>query len=345
MSPTGARRAAVVLAACGATLGCTALSMAAGARAPTPARKLQAYVLSSAPDSLADLRAHARSVGVVYPTYFDCAVGKGALTGADVAPLTAYARSQQIVVMPRFNCQDGATVHLLLTDRVVRAATLSRLVAIARDRAYGGLNLDLENDGASDRQALTAFVATLAARLHALGKRLSVVVVGVASDNARASTGFYDDRALASLADSVFVLAWGAHWQRSAPGPIAPLATATATAAYVSSLPNASRFVLGAPMYGLDWPASGGPAHAATAYEYTSVVALAHAVHARVARDRASGELTFAYTDAAGVAHTVWYMDATSVAALLRVAHAHSLATGLWRLGEEDQNLWSSPHL
>ncbi|MEA2209256.1 MAG: hypothetical protein QOF54_1733 [Solirubrobacteraceae bacterium] len=346
MSPTGARRAAVVLAACGATLlGCTALSMAAGGRAPTPARKLQAYVLSSAPDSLADLRAHARSVGVVYPTYFDCAVGNGALTGADVAPLTAYARSQQIVVMPRFNCQDGATVHLILTDSVVRAATLSRLVAIARDRAYGGLNLDLENDGASDRQALTAFVATLAARLHALGKRLSVVVVGVASDNARASTGFYDDRALASLADSVFVLAWGAHWQRSAPGPIAPLATATATAAYVSSLPNASRFVLGAPMYGLDWPASGGPAHAATAYEYTSVVALAHAVRARAARDRASGELTFAYTDAAGVAHTVWYMDATSIAALLRIAHAHGLATGLWRLGEEDQNLWSSPHL
>jgi spore germination protein YaaH len=319
--------------------------MAAGGRSPTPARKLQAYVLSSAPDSLVDLRAHARSVGVVYPTYFDCAVGNGALTGADVAPLTAYARSQQILVMPRFNCQDGATVHLILTDRAVRAATLSRLVAIARDRAYGGLNLDLENDGASDRQALTAFVATLAARLHALGKRLSVVVVGVASDNARASTGFYDDRVLASLADSVFVLAWGAHWQRSAPGPIAPLASASATAAYVSSLPNASRFVLGAPMYGLDWPASGGPAHAATAYEYTSVVALAHAVHARVARDRASGELTFAYTDAAGVAHTVWYMDATSIAALLRIAHAHGLATGLWRLGEEDQNLWSSPHL
>jgi spore germination protein YaaH len=308
-------------------------------------RPLQAYVLTSAPDSLRDLRAHARSLAVVYPTYFDCVVASGALTGSDVAPVTAYARSQRIVVMPRFNCQDGATVHLILTDPAIRATTLSRLVAIARNRAYGGLNLDLENDGASDRRALTAFVATLAARLHALGKRLSIVVVGVASDNARASTGFYDDRALSSLADSVFVLAWGAHWQRSAPGPIAPLAAAAATAAYVSSLPNASRFVLGAPMYALDWPAGGGAAHAATAYQYKDAVALAHAVRAHVARDRASGELTFAYTDAAGVAHTVWYMDATSIAALLRIARAHGLAAGLWRLGEEDQNLWSSSQL
>jgi spore germination protein YaaH len=308
-------------------------------------RPLQAYVLTSAPDSLRDLRAHARSLAVVYPTYFDCVVASGALTGSDVAPVTAYARSQRIVVMPRFNCQDGATVHLILTDPAVRAATLSRLVAIARNRAYGGLNLDLENDGASDRRSLTAFVATLAERLHALGKRLSVVVVGVASDNARASTGFYDDRALASVADSVFVLAWGAHSQGSAPGPIAPLAAASATAAYVASLPNASRFVLGAPMYGLDWPAGGGPAHFATAYQFQGAVALAHAEHARVARDRASGELTFAYADAAGVAHTVWYMDATSIAALLRIAHAHGLATGLWRLGEEDQNLWASSQL
>ncbi|HEV2974452.1 MAG TPA: glycosyl hydrolase family 18 protein [Solirubrobacteraceae bacterium] len=305
-------------------------------------RTLQAYVLASAPDSLRDLRAHAGSIGVVYPTYFDCAVPGGAVTGADVAAVTAYARSQRMIVMPRFNCQDRATVHLLLTEPAVRAVTLARLVAIARSASYQGLSLDLENDGASDRQALTSFVATLAASLHAMHKKLSVVVDGVSEDNASRSTGFYDDRALAALADTVFVLAWGAHWQGSAPGAIAPLAAASATATYLASLPNASRFVLGAPMYGLDWPAGGGPAHMATAYQYANVVALAHAVHANVARDPASGELTFDYTDAEGIAHQVWYMDATSVIALLRIARAHGLQTGLWRLGEEDQALWSS---
>lgn len=341
MTRGGGTAVLTALAAALALLVCVALAQSAAA-SRGGVRPLQAYLLASAPDSLRDLRAHARSIGVVYPTYFDCALGSGAVTGADDASVTAYARSQQIAVMPRFNCQDGATVHTILTEPAVRAATLARLVAIARDPSYQGLNVDLENDGAADREALTSFVAALAARLHALGKKLSVVVDGVAEDDPRRSTGFYDDRALASLADTVFVLAWGAHWQGSAPGAIAPLQAASATASYLASLPNASRFVLGAPMYGLDWPAGGGPSHEATAYQYANVVALAHAEHARVARDPGSGELTFDYVDAAGVPHQVWYMDATAVIALLRIARAHGLATGVWRLGEEDQRVWAA---
>ncbi|MFI4991031.1 MAG: glycosyl hydrolase family 18 protein [Solirubrobacterales bacterium] len=331
------------LLAC-AVLG-TVASTAVAARRPAPAYPLQAYLLSSAPDSLRDLRAHARSIGVLYPTYFDCAVPSGRVTGADVPEDTAYARAQQIAVMPRFNCQDGATVHLILTQPALRAATLARLTAIAHDPSFQGLNLDLENDRAGDRQALTSFVSTLAARLHAIHKKLSVVVVGVSEDDPRRSTGFYDDRALAALADSVFVLAWGAHWEGSAPGPIAPLGAASETAAYLASLPNARRFVLGAPMYGLDWPEGGGSAHPAAAYQYQGIVALAHAQHAHVRSDPASHELTFEYSDAVGVPHVVWSMDAAADAALLRIARAHGLAAGLWRLGQEDQGLWSSAAL
>jgi spore germination protein len=348
--PVAVASSVLALLACTAAFAGAASAGAApdAARGPhkaAPVRPLQAYLLSSAPDSLRDLRAHARSIGVVYPTYFDCAVPSGRVTGADVAEDTAYARAQGIAVMPRFNCQDGATVHLILSQPALRAATLARLAAIARNRSFQGLNLDLENDGASDRAALTSFVTTLAARLHAMHKKLSVVVVGVSEDDPKRSTGFYDDRALAAVADSVFVLAWGAHWEGSAPGPIAPLGAASETAAYLASLPNASRFVLGAPMYGLDWAAGGGKANPATAYQYSGVVSLAHAVHAHVRSDPASHELTFGYTDAEGVAHEVWSMDSQSVLALLRIARTHGLATGVWRLGEEDQSLWSSSQI
>jgi spore germination protein YaaH len=313
-----------------------------GRSARTHATRVQAYLLSSAPDSLRDLRAHSRSIGVVYPTFFDCAVPGGRVLGAGSSAVTDYAREQQIAVMPRFDCQDGATVHRILTEPALRAATLARLLALARASAYAGLNLDFENDRATDRGALTSFVAALAKRLHTMHEKLSVVVVGVSEDDPRRSTGFYDDRTLAALADTVFVLAWGAHWEGSAPGAIAPLAAASATAGYLASLPNASRFVLGAPMYGLDWAESGGPAHPGVAYQYSGIVALAHSEHAVVRRDAASAELTFDYTDAEGIPHEVWSMDATAVAALLWIAHAHGLATGLWRLGEEDQRVWSS---
>jgi spore germination protein YaaH len=343
--PGAVPQPALALLALLAALALATPGAAAAARKALPARPLQAYLLSSSPDSLRDLRAHARSVGVLYPTYFECAVPSGRVTGADVAEDTAYARAQGIAVLPRFNCQDGATVHLMLTQPALRAATLARLTSIAAGSSFQGLNLDLENDGASDRQALTSFVAALAARLHAEHRKLSVVVVGVSEDNPRKSTGFYDDRGLAAVADTVFVLAWGAHWEGSSPGPIAPLAAASETAAYLASLPNARRFVLGAPMYGLDWAAGGGKAHPATAYQYQDIVTLAHAQHAHVSSDPASHELTFEYTDAARVPHLVWSMDAAADAALLRIAHAHGLTAGLWRLGREDQALWTSAAL
>jgi spore germination protein YaaH len=302
------------------------------------ATRVQAYLLTSSPDSLRDLRAHAGSISVLYPTLYNCVVPSGHVTGGLDAGATGYARSQGIAVMPRFNCQDGATVHRILTQPALRAATLARLALIARDPSYAGLNLDLENDGAADRQALTSFVAALARRLHALHKKLSLVVVGVGEDDLKRSTGFYDDRALVALVDSVFVLAWGAHWEGSGPGPIAPLGAAIAVVSYLGSLPHHARFVLGAPMYGLDWPEG----HRAAAYQYSEIVSLAHTQHAHVHTDPASRELTFTYNDVEGVAHQVWSMDGAAVVALLRIGRKYGLGAGLWRLGAEDQSLWAS---
>ncbi len=207
---------------------------------------------------------------------------------------------------------------------------------------YAGLNLDLENDDARDRGALSAFVAALAARLHAAARKLAVDVDGVLREDPRRATYLYDDRAIAAAADTVFVMAWGVHWERSGPGPIAPLAYVQGVARRLAGLPHARRFVLGVPMYGLDWAGHDGRAHPATALQYSGVIARARSVGATPARDPASGELTFSYTQA-GVAHRVWYLDARAIAQRIAIARRYGLGAGLWRLGEEDQEVWGSP--
>jgi spore germination protein YaaH len=308
---------------------------------------LQAFVLAGAPDSLADLRAHSADIAVVYPTYFECEPLTGQISGEDAGPITAYAHARGIAVMPRFNCQHGAAVHTILTDPRVRAGTLAGLLAIAENPAYAGLNLDLENDGAGDRSALTSFVAALARGLHAHSRRLSVDVIGVTRDEPSRASGFYDDRALAAVADYVFVMAWGTHWAGSSAGPIAPLSYVAAVVRYLTRLPHAARFVLGAPMYGLDWPepsARSRQREDAVALQYSGVLALAQSTAAAPWRDRAVDEPTFSYTRA-GVAHRVWYMDAQAIADRLQIARANGLGVGVWRLGEEDQSLWSSASL
>jgi spore germination protein YaaH len=311
---------------------------AARASAAAP---LQAFLLSSAPDSFADLQAHRGDIEVIYPTYYQCAVPGGLVEGAPDPDIDAYASAHGLAELPRFSCQDGATVHRILTEPRVRARTLARLLELARAGAYRGLNLDLENGRASDRAALSAFVATLAARLHAAGRELAVDVDGVLREDPRRATYLYDDRALAAAADTVFVMAWGVHWERSGPGAIAPLSYVRAVARRLAGLPHARRFVLGVPMYGLDWPGDGGRGDPASALQYSGALALAHSVGAVPERDRASGEMTFSYTRA-GVLHHVWFMDARAIAARLSIARVFGLDGGVWRLGEEDQALWGA---
>ena len=264
------------------------------------------------------------------------------MLGSPNPAVEAYVAAQGLVEMPRYTCQDGAVVHRILTPPSLRARTLEQLAALAADPAYAGLDLDLENDGARDRGALTRFVAALALRLHAERRRLAVDVVGVTREDRRRAGGLYDDRALSAFADTVFVMAWGVHWEGSAPGPIAPLAFVRGVARYVASLPHARRFVLGVPMYGLDWPLAGARPRRATALQYAGVTALAQSSGAIPARDPASGEMTFSYVRA-GVPHRVWYMDAHAILERIRIAGRYGLAAGVWRLGEEDQALWSSP--
>lgn len=353
--------------------GIAALLLAMATPAHVFAAGLQAFVLTGAPDSLADFEAHAQDIGVVYPTDYTCARGSGRALGegspGEADAIAAYAHTHGIAVMPRFNCQDGPTVHAILTDPSIRARTLGALADIAKNPAYAGINLDLENDTASDRDAMSAFVHALAGVLHLESRRLSVDVDGVTHEDPRAWTGFYDDRAIARAADYVFVMAWGTHWEGSGPGPIAPLSYVAAVARYLASLPHArDRIVLGVPMYGLDWqlPASSmGLSSAsrdrtatateplasaistaieprATALQYANVMTLARSTGASPVRNATVDEPTLVYTRARA-RHRVWYMDAQSIVDRVRIARKYGLQAGVWRLGEEDQALWSAP--
>jgi spore germination protein len=143
----------------------------------------------------------------------------------------------------------------------------------------------------------------------------------------------------------VFVMAWGIHWSTSAPGPIADMRWLRAIVRYVSSLPNRSKYVMGSPMYGMDWPRTSGAGAPATALEWRDVAALSSRVGVTASYDGAAHEARFAYTDAAGVRHQVWASSAGAVLARMRLFRSHGLGIGVWRLGREDQAMWTDPLL
>ncbi|MGH2979570.1 MAG: glycosyl hydrolase family 18 protein [Solirubrobacterales bacterium] len=311
---------------------------------PTEGR-VHAFLLASTGESFRDLQRHYRQIGTLYPTYFECREADAAIIGKDDRLVTRWAQLRKIQVHARIDCQRPAVLHSILTDTAIRSRTISRLVELVRSHGYEGINVDFENGAATDRDALTAFVRDLAARLHAIGKRLSVEVSAKYQHTTTGRSGFYDYEALGQVADRVFVMNWGWHWTTSAPGAPDDMALSRRVADYVATMPNRARYVLGTHMYGMDWPNGGGPANRATPLEYADVLALIARYGATPALDPASDAWTFSYADAAGVRHEVWYPDAATIARRVQLARERGLGIGFWRLGREDQRVWSDPQI
>jgi spore germination protein YaaH len=303
-----------------------------------------AYLLATTDQSFADFQAHYRGIGVVHPTYFQCNRTTSAIEGRDDPLVTQYAQARKVKVLARFDCQSASAIDQILNNPTTRARTLDGLVGLVQRYGYDGISLDLEAGAASNRNALTSFVADLGRRLHGMGRLLSMAVSPKAADSlTHPRAGIFDYPALVTNVDWIFVMNWGIHWATSAPGPIADLSWAAANADYVASMPQKKKWILGAPMYGFDWTGSGGAGNEATPLEYADIQALVARVHATPRWDSAAAEWTFTYS-AGGQTHTVWFLDSRAIGQRFALAQARGLGgVGVWHLGTEDQTTWNGP--
>jgi spore germination protein YaaH len=305
---------------------------------------VQAFLLSSTDESFEDLEAHYQQIGVVYPTYFNCAA-HGAVSGENVPLITSWAQAREVAVMPRLNCQNPADEDEILNEPAVREAMIGNLAALGQANGYAGFQIDFEGAAPSERNSFTAFITALAERLHAQGEKLSTVVTAKYYNITSGRAAMYDDAALSAVSDYIFVLDWGLHWSTSAPGGLDELAWFTRVADYTATMPNKSKFVLGMPMYGIDWPNGGGASNPGTPMEHEEVMALAAEHGVTPEWEPTAADPHFSYVDGAGVSHSVWYTDAQSIGVRVALAESLGLGVGLWRLGHEDQSIWELPGL
>lgn len=312
---------------------------------PPPTRgDVQAYLLSSEDQSFFDLEAHYQQIGVVYPTYFECGPG-GEVQGSNDALETDWAAARKIAVMPRVNCQNVTNEDQILNEPRAREAMIGQLAALCASDGFQGVQIDFEGAQPSERNPFTAFITLLAERLHAQGDKLSTDVTAKYYNIQTGRAAMYDDAALSGPSDYVFVLDWGLHWTTSAPGSIDEYGWFKRVAEYTATMPNRGKFVLGMPLYGIDWANGGGPANPGTPLQYNQIAALVSEFGITPEWEATAQSPHFAYTDGEGVHHEVWYVDGQSLSARATLADALGLGIGLWRLGSEDQSIWELPQL
>jgi len=226
---------------------------------------------------------------------------------------------------------DRQAAASLLESPAKQDALIREIVTYLLKFEYPGIVMDFEGLDRSSSAAYVAFNTRLARNLSSFGKTLTVQVA--ADDPA------YDLAALAQVAHHVLVMLYDEHTEGGKPGPLAGQGWFEQKLALARALVPATKLIVGIGSYAYDWQ-EGGPAQELSVQEALELLASAQAGLSF------GGALNpqFGYHNAdTGQRHTVWYLDAVTAHNQIAAALQEKVAgLSLWRLGTEDQGVWTS---
>jgi len=304
---------------------------AAGQAATKPLRWV--YVVgSSIPQSLRD---HADQIDVIAPAWFH-ANANGMIYGNDSPAVTQFARAHGIKVVPivaNGEFQQGVS-HTLVTDGNRQTQLLDGLQRLVNNFGYDGVNIDFENLAPPDRALFSALMSNVYARLHPLGKLVTIAIPSKTSETFGGFSGGFDYAAIAPSVDLAVIMAYDQHYSGGPAGPIADVAWVNDVISYAKSSIPPSKILLGLPFYGYNWAIG---RNGARSMAYNDIVATVFATGTQIQMDPSSQSPFFIYAG-----RIVWFENSSSLRTKVNLVNQHGLAGWAgWRLGQEDPNFWS----
>lgn len=230
---------------------------------------------------------------------------------------------------------DGALAHRLLSDPTSRGRAIGTMLQALRTWGLTGVHIDLENVWPSDRQALSNFMAELAAELRPRGFQVTMAVPAKTADvRSNSWSGAFDYAALGRSVDFLALMTYDEHSRGGGPGPVASIGWVESVLQFATGQVPPSKILLGIPAYGYDWPPGGGNARAVT---YALAMEIASRNGAQIRWHPQHKVPYFQY----GGGRQVWFEDRYSLAYKLDLVNKYRLrGIALWRLGQEDPRFW-----
>lgn len=239
-----------------------------------------------------------------------------------------------------------------LAARILGSEELSETVAenaarVMRERGYGGIDVDFEYVPAEYAAAYGAFIERLQ---RAVGDGTPVFVSLAPKYSAEQPGLLYEGHnygLLGQLADYVLLMTYEWGYTYGPPMAVSPIGEVRRVIEYALSEIPSGKIQLGIPNYGYDWalPYVRGESRARS-LSNTDAVALAGDRMAEIRFDERSASPTFNYFDrpetySDAVEHEVWFENARSSEAMLRLISEYSLNGGsVWNIMKYFPSLW-----
>lgn len=238
---------------------------------------------------------------------------------------------------------DSARAALVLTDEAAQDRLISQLDQLLQEKGFSGADVDFEYLPA----ALAAPYARFLARLRRVfGARGRFVWAALAPKTSASQPGLlyegHDYPAVAAAVDAVLLMTYEWGYTFGPPGPVSPLPQVRAVLDYAVTEIPAEKILLGLSNYGYDWPLPFLEGQTkARSLSNQQAVRLAAAHNVAIQYDQTAQAPFFHYTDSGGAVHEVWFDDARSFSARLRLIEEYGFpGAGIWNVTRPGPQLY-----
>lgn len=265
----------------------------------------------------------------------------GTLRPIDDMPLVRAARGERVAPLLTITnigeegSFDSDLAHAIFTDLRAQETLFREVVAQLENKEYFGLNIDFEYIYRGDRELYNQFIQSATEALHPLGYLVTTAVAPKVSGTQPGLLYEGHDYAFhGATADYVIIMTYEWGYTYGPPQAVAPIDQVKRVLDYAVSVIPSRKILMGVPNYGYDWTLPYEQGVPARALSNTDAVNLAVEHNAQIQFDEQAQSPFFYYTDEDGRQHVVWFEDARSTEARLRLVEEYDLAgVSYWNIG------------
>ncbi len=238
---------------------------------------------------------------------------------------------------------DTGRAELILTDYEAQGRLAAEVLQTILRKGYAGLDVDFEYLPGQLAASYAAFLGRLRQLLAAQGRFLWAALAPKTNTRQRGLLyEGHDYAAVSAAVDGVLLMTYEWGYTYGPPMAVAPLPNVRAVLDYAITEIPAEKIFLGVPNYGYDWPlpfVQGTTKAQSISNQRAIELAVQYGV--AIEYDETAQSPFFHYTDAAGGVHEVWFEDARSMDAKLRLVAEYGFrGAGFWNLMRPFSQTW-----
>lgn len=225
---------------------------------------------------------------------------------------------------------DGTIIQRILHNVAKKERLINDIVKYLKQYQLQGINIDFEEFKEKGDEPIIAFQKELYEKLHPQGFIVTQDIMPANED--------FNITALSAYNDYMFLMAYDEHYNTSVPGAISSQKWLEKVLDETTKKIPPEKIIVCIAGYGYDWAAG----NEGVTVTYQQALANAKQYNALIDFNNDTYNNEYNYTNAGNVKHSVYFTDAATNFNTIRFADEYGTAgTALWRLGSEDERLWT----